>query len=89
MTDLVLELTERAASYRLGGPSSEHTALLLEMAANEITTLREVIAPFALVAERDIGEGESDQDFFAPMKEHNTAPRLLVGHFRKAASAVS
>lgn len=42
MTDIVEELTERAASYRLGGPSSEHTALLLERAATQIASLRSV-----------------------------------------------
>lgn len=32
-SDLIAELQDRAASYRLGGPSSEHTALLLDQAA--------------------------------------------------------
>lgn len=36
---LIVELRERANSYRLGGPSSEHTALLLEAAASEIDWL--------------------------------------------------
>lgn len=33
MSDLVDRLNRRADSYRLGGPSSEHTASLLEEAA--------------------------------------------------------
>jgi hypothetical protein len=33
------ELRERAVSYRLGGPSSEHTALMLDNAAEEIERL--------------------------------------------------
>lgn len=32
-SDLIAKLQDRAASYRLGGPSSEHTALLLDQAA--------------------------------------------------------
>lgn len=32
-SDLIERLQDRAASYRLGGPSSEHTALLLDQAA--------------------------------------------------------
>ncbi|PWE56735.1 hypothetical protein DEM27_10250 [Metarhizobium album] len=41
MSDIVQELRERAESYRLGGPSSEHTARILEKASNEIERLRE------------------------------------------------
>ena len=40
---LVDELKERAASYRLGGPSSEHTALLLEAAAAKIEYLEALV----------------------------------------------
>lgn len=43
MTDLVKDLRERAESYRLGGPSSEHTALLLEAAAAQIEYLRALL----------------------------------------------
>lgn len=50
MTDIVDKLTERAASYRLGGPSSEHTASLLENAAFAIKTLRSALLPFAAAA---------------------------------------
>jgi hypothetical protein len=34
------ELRERAESYRASGPSAEHTAALLERAADEIDRLR-------------------------------------------------
>lgn len=34
------DLRERAKSYREGGPSSEHTAKMLEDAADEIERLR-------------------------------------------------
>jgi hypothetical protein len=37
---LVAELRERAASYRLGGPSSEHTAVLLDKAADALESER-------------------------------------------------
>lgn len=36
--DLIERLRERAASYRLGGPSSEHTALMLEEAADALAS---------------------------------------------------
>lgn len=40
MTDMVERLRERAESYREGGPSSEHTAAMLDEAAREIEALR-------------------------------------------------
>ncbi len=43
MKPLVEELRERAESYRLGGPSSEHTALILEAAAAQIEYLRALL----------------------------------------------
>jgi predicted trehalose synthase len=39
MSDIVERLRERATSYRAGGPSSEHTATILEEAAAEIERL--------------------------------------------------
>jgi len=41
--DITTELRERAASYRAGGPSAEHTAALLEKAAHEIEKLRDAV----------------------------------------------
>ena len=40
MSDIVEKLRERAMSYRAGGPSSEHTAVMLVQAADEIERLR-------------------------------------------------
>ena len=37
MSDLVERLHERAESYRQGGPSSEHTAVMLDEAASRIS----------------------------------------------------
>ena len=37
-SDLIAELQGRAVSYRLGGPSSEHTALLLDQAASALSS---------------------------------------------------
>ena len=34
------DIRKRAASYRAGGPSSEHTAAMLDAAADEIDRLR-------------------------------------------------
>jgi len=39
--DIVARLRERAESYRQGGASSEHTALMLMEAADELERLRE------------------------------------------------
>jgi hypothetical protein len=39
MADLIERLRERAESYRAGGPSSEHTASLLDEAAEKIDKL--------------------------------------------------
>ena len=35
--ELIERLRDRASSYRLGGPSSEHTAALLDEAADRLT----------------------------------------------------
>lgn len=46
------------------------------------------LAPFAAVAERDIGDSEDDADLFQVMSEgHARAPRLTVGDFRRALAA--
>lgn len=42
------------------------------------------LEPFALVAEMDIGPGESDEDKFRPMGLLNYAPHITVGHMRAA-----
>lgn len=53
-------------------------------AEEDIERLRAALEPFALVAEHDIGESETDEDFFSPMKTNNRAPRLTVGDLRRA-----
>lgn len=39
VSEMVERLRDRAESYRIGGPSSEHTAALLDEAASTLTTL--------------------------------------------------
>jgi len=46
MSDIVEKLRERAMSYRAGGPSSEHTAVMLVQAADEIERLRKGIQDY-------------------------------------------
>lgn len=46
------------------------------------------LEPFALVAEHDIGEDESDNDLFRPLVLFNRAPRIRVGHLRAALAVV-
>lgn len=49
---------------------------------------REALRPFAAVAAADIGSDEADGDLFSPIN-HNRAPRLTVGDFRRALAALS
>lgn len=56
-SELVERLRNRAESYRMGGPSSEHTAALLDEAAARLEALeadkarlREALEPFARYA---------------------------------------
>lgn len=59
-----------------------------EAAEAEAARLREALEPFVAVVENDIGENEEDADLFRPMNAYNRAPRLTVGHFRKARAAL-
>lgn len=61
-----------------------HDALISEM--DEVL---EALRPFADVADRDIGEDESDNDRFRPMFALNAAPPLLVGDLRRASTLLS
>ena len=46
---------------------------------------RKALEPFALVAEHDIGDDETDSDAFRPMpKPFSHAPEITVGHLRAA-----
>ena len=70
--------------------AAEITRLRAERAAlrARVETLEDVLKPFALVAERDIGESEDDVDTFRPMsREHAAAPLLTVGDLRAARTA--
>lgn len=50
----------------------------------------EALAPFAAVAEHDIGNDEDDSDWFRPMDgRNNRAPRLQVGDLRRAMRALA
>ena len=56
----------------------------------QLASARKALAPFAAVAEHDIGADEVDSDIFMPMREpHNRAPRLRVGHLRAAKAALT
>lgn len=46
--------------------------------------LRGALRPFAEVAKHDIGEDESDNDWYRPMTAHNRAAQLRVGDLRRA-----
>jgi hypothetical protein len=46
MSDLVERLRERATSYRAGGSSSEHTAVMLDEAADRIAQLEAALREF-------------------------------------------
>lgn len=50
--------------------------------------LVEALRPFALVAEHDIGEDESDFDLFKSLS-YNHAPRITVGDIRRAHQALT
>lgn len=81
MTDIVERL--RDASY-------ENAPSRCMEAAREIDRLRAALAPFAAVAESDIGQDETDADIFQPFRSgYNRAPLITVGDMRRAASAVS
>lgn len=56
---------------------------------NEVDELRKALAPFAAVAEADIGQDETDADIFQPMRSgYNRAPLITVGDMRCAASSL-
>lgn len=55
----------------------------------EVKRLREVIQPFADVADHDIGDDEADRDVFRPMTNHNSAAKITVGDMRAVLAALS
>jgi hypothetical protein len=51
--------------------------------------LREALAPFGRVAERDVGESEHDNDRFVPITPKNVRSQVLyVRDFRRARTAM-
>lgn len=68
-----------------------HDALTARIAEQEkrIDVMKAALEPFVLVEERDIGEDETDVDLFKPMLSNNSAPRLVVGDFRRARAALT
>lgn len=86
-----------AMRFRIADARNEMTAAnrewLLKLLSDLDTLLAqravavEALEPFAEVAEHDIGEDEHDADRFRPMSQHNHAPLLTVGDFRRARAA--
>ena len=60
------------------------TKQLLQTAERERDEVVTALEPFADVARQDIGDDEADEEYFQPMKQHNRAERLRVGHLRTA-----
>ena len=57
---------------------------------DQLAEARKALEPFALVAEYDIGDDETDSDAFRPMpKPFSHAPEITVGHLRAAKRALS
>lgn len=76
-------------SYRLTGQDAASLILSQQSTvaaqSSTIASAREVIEPFASVAEFDIGDSESDTDIFKPVDgRHSVAGLLRVGHLRAA-----
>jgi hypothetical protein len=57
------------------------------MTASQVAILKSCLAPFAKVAEFDIGHNEADEDVFQPMSSHNRVPKITVGDMRRALAA--
>ena len=69
---------------------SEAEARALAAFLREAVSAHEALAPFAAVAEHDIGESESDTDLFRPMSaKHARAPLLTVGDLRRAGTIIA
>lgn len=72
-SELVKELRERAESYRMGGPSSEHTAALLDDAAARIEALE--------AENKRLGEALDDLLSWFPEKPSVPEWRLKAGKY--------
>lgn len=76
-----------------GGVDTHHAvedmAAELERLRADNARLREALAPFGRVAERDIGERAHDKDRFVPLTPKNVRSRVLyVRDFRRAREAM-
>lgn len=71
------------------GTVYHETGLTPRQLAEQRAELLEALEPFALIAEHDIGTDESDGDDYRPMQRHNVAPRVTVGHLRRAQAAIA
>jgi hypothetical protein len=49
----------------------------------QLAGAKEALEPFAQTAEHDIGSDETEADIFQQC-QHNRAPKITVGHFRRA-----
>ena len=56
--------------------------------ASKAAELARALEPFAMVAEHDIGDDEDDSDAFRPMQRNHRAPKITVGHMRRARAAL-
>ena len=78
---------DRDAAY-IALCSPDNIGALLDTIASLRSKLEEAeraLEPFALVAEYDIGDSESDEDIFRPMDGRNSIAGLVrVGHLRAA-----
>lgn len=75
----------KAEKARATAASSEAAALRVKL-----EEYRKALEPFALVADRDIGDDEADTDRFQPMRTpYNRAPLLTVGDLRRARALAS
>lgn len=90
MSDIEQRLREAGDEMR--AENQNGWPVVCDMAADEIASLRSkleeaegALEPFALVAEYDIGDSESDEDIFRPMDGRNSVSGLVrVGHLRAA-----
>lgn len=88
LTDLEAENARlKAEVERLRELASELPIVKYALRATEarLAEALKALEPFALVAEHDISEDETDSDAFRPMpKPFNHAPQITVGHLRAA-----
>lgn len=89
--DVAYESQRRDARYRAEAEAQAEAAEALTLSLRaENERLRGALEPFAAVADVDIGEDETDEDFFRPAnRDYAKAPPIMVGHMRAARAALS